>query len=189
LSGRVAITVACAVAASFSYALSNVLQQSEAEQVASEHALRLGLLPRLARRPRWLVGMGADVGGYVFEALALAAGAVVLVEPILSTSLLLSLFLGAVLNKRRVGASLPNGSCRRLASSVYMLIVKHEASVRAPSGKSSLPPPDVKGFETMPVWRSRKDEPGTWEVIRSAFSRVVAPPSPAPKRRWWRRRR
>jgi drug/metabolite transporter (DMT)-like permease len=49
--------------------------------------------------------MAADVGGYVFEALALAAGAVVLVEPILSTALLLSLFLGAVLNKRRVGRS------------------------------------------------------------------------------------
>jgi hypothetical protein len=105
LSGRIAITVACAVAASFSYALSNVLQQSEAERVASEHALRLGLLARLARRPRWLVGIAADVGGYVFEALALAAGAVVLVEPILSTALLLSLFLGAVLNKRRVGRS------------------------------------------------------------------------------------
>jgi hypothetical protein len=105
LSGRVAITVACAVAASFSYALSNVLQQSEAEQVASEHALRLGLLARLARRPRWVVGMAADVGGYAFEALALAAGAVVLVEPILSTALLLSLFLGAAINKRRVGRS------------------------------------------------------------------------------------
>ena len=85
------------------YALSNVLQQSEAEQVASKHAMRLGLLARLARRPRWLVGIAADVGGYVFEALALAAGAVVLVEPILSTALLLSLFLGAAINKRHVG--------------------------------------------------------------------------------------
>ena len=65
--------------------------------------MRLGLLARLARRPRWLVGIAADVGGYVFEALALAAGAVVLVEPILSTALLLSLFLGAAINKRHVG--------------------------------------------------------------------------------------
>jgi hypothetical protein len=94
--------VACAVAAAFSYALSNVLQQREAEQIAQEQTLKLGLLAKLAHRPRWLVGMGADVGGYVFEAIALGAGTLVLVEPILATSLLLSLFLGAMINHRRI---------------------------------------------------------------------------------------
>jgi hypothetical protein len=46
--------------------------------------------------------MGADVGGYVFEALALGTGTLVLVEPILATSLLLSLFLGAAINHRHI---------------------------------------------------------------------------------------
>ena len=100
--GRLAVAVTCAVVAALSYALSNVLQQHEAEQVAEDKTLKLGLIAQLADRPRWLVGMGADVGGYVFEAIALGTGTLVLVEPILATSLLLSLFLGATINRRRV---------------------------------------------------------------------------------------
>jgi hypothetical protein len=100
--GRLGVAAACAVAAAFSYALSNVLQQHEAEQLPEQETLKLGLLAKLAHRPRWLVGMGADVGGYVFEALALGTGTLVLVEPVLATSLLLSLFLGAAINHRHI---------------------------------------------------------------------------------------
>jgi drug/metabolite transporter (DMT)-like permease len=100
--GHLGVAALCAVIAAFSYALSNVLQQHEAEQLAQDETLKLGLLAKLAHRPRWLVGMGADVGGYVFEALALGIGTLVLVEPILATSLLLSLFLGAVINHRHI---------------------------------------------------------------------------------------
>jgi hypothetical protein len=96
------IAVSGAVAAAFSYGLSNVLQQHEAEQVAEDQTLKLGLLRQLAHRPRWVVGIGADVGGYVFEALALGVGTLVLVQPIISTSLLLSLFLGGLINGRRI---------------------------------------------------------------------------------------
>jgi drug/metabolite transporter (DMT)-like permease len=102
---HVGIAVACAVACAFSYGLSNVLQQREAEQIPQDQTLKLGLLRQLARRPRWLVGIGADVGGYVFEALALGLGTLVLVEPILATSLLCSLFLGGVINGRHISRS------------------------------------------------------------------------------------
>ena len=100
--GRLGIAVTYAVVAAFSYALSNVLQQHEAEQLAEDQTLKLGLLAKLAHRPRWLVGMGADVGGFVFEAVALGTGTLVLVEPILATSLLLSLFLGAVISHHHI---------------------------------------------------------------------------------------
>src|SRR5215471_4391208 len=96
------LAVLCAVVAAFSYGLSNVLQQHEAEQLADDEAMHFGFLAKLFRRPRWLVGLGADVGGYVFEALALGVGTLVIVEPILATSLLLSLFLGAAINKRSI---------------------------------------------------------------------------------------
>ena len=101
-TGQLALAVICAIAAAFSYALSNVLQQHEAEQLPADQTMRVGFLGALARRPRWLFGMGADVGGYVFEALALGIGTLVIVEPILATSLLLSLFLGAAINKRTI---------------------------------------------------------------------------------------
>ena len=101
--GRMGIAVSCAVVCAFSYALSNVLQQHEAEQISERETLKLGLIGKLAHRPRWVVGMGADVGGYVFEAIALGSGTLVLVEPILATSLLLSLFLGATINRHHIG--------------------------------------------------------------------------------------
>ncbi|HTL85627.1 MAG TPA: DMT family transporter [Acidimicrobiia bacterium] len=99
---QLALAVACAITAAFAYALSNVLQQHEAEQLPDDKAMHLGFLGALARRPRWLAGMGADVGGYVFEALALGVGTLVIVEPILATSLLMSLFLGSAINKRSI---------------------------------------------------------------------------------------
>ena len=104
-TSRVAVAVVCAIAAAFSYGLSNVLQQHEAEQLPAETTLRLGFLGQLAHRPRWVIGMAADVGGYVFEAVALGVGTLVLVEPILATSLLLSLFLGATINHRVISHS------------------------------------------------------------------------------------
>lgn len=87
--------------ASLSYALRNVLQQREAEQMADEDSLGIGVLTKHADRPRWPVGIGADVAGYVFEALALGAGTLVLVEPILATALF-SLLFGAILHGRHV---------------------------------------------------------------------------------------
>jgi hypothetical protein len=95
----------CAMVAATSYGISNVLQQHEAEQIAESETLKLGFLARLAQRPRWLVGMGADVGGYVFEALAIGIGTLVVVEPIMATSLLASLFFGALINHRVITAA------------------------------------------------------------------------------------
>jgi hypothetical protein len=94
------LAVLCAVVAACAYGLSNVLQQHEAEQIDQQETMRFGFLGRLARRPRWLMGIGADVGGYVFEALAIGIGTLVVVEPIMATSLLASLFFGALINHR-----------------------------------------------------------------------------------------
>ncbi len=101
--GRMGIAVSAAVICAFSYALSNVLQQHEAEKIPETETLKIGLIGQLAHHPRWVIGMGADVGGYVFEAIALGTGTLVLVEPILATSLLISLFLGATIHRRHIG--------------------------------------------------------------------------------------
>lgn len=91
-------TVLLAVAAAFFYALSNVLEQSEAEQVPDEYSLRPSLFLRLVQRPRWLLGFASDAGGYIAAAAALGFGAVVFVQPILSSGLLISLLLAAAIN-------------------------------------------------------------------------------------------
>ncbi len=105
MSREVVTTVVAAVGAAFLYALSNVYQQGEAEQMADADTMRLGVLAKLARRPRWWIGMTSDVGGYVFEAIALGVGSLMLVEPILAMSLPLSLALSASLQHRHVARS------------------------------------------------------------------------------------
>ena len=91
-------TVLLAVAAAFFYALSNVLEQREAEQVPDEYSLRPSLFLRLVQRPRWLLGFASDAGGYITAAAALGFGAVVFVQPILSSGLLISLLLAVAIN-------------------------------------------------------------------------------------------
>jgi drug/metabolite transporter (DMT)-like permease len=102
VTGRVALALALALTAAFLYAISNVLEQIEAEQVADEYSLHVSLIARLIRRPRWVLGFVADAGGYITSAAALAYGAVVFVQPMLSIGLLVSLLLSSVLHHRRV---------------------------------------------------------------------------------------
>jgi hypothetical protein len=105
VSPDVAGAVALALLTAFCYALSNVLELIEAEQVPEEYALRLGLLGRLIRRPRWLLGAASDVVGFCAQAAALALAAVVFVMPIIASGIIMALFLGAALTHRSVRGS------------------------------------------------------------------------------------
>jgi drug/metabolite transporter (DMT)-like permease len=100
MSARVALTIGLALVAAFMDALSNVLEISEAEQVSADQSLRPSLITSLARRPRWLVGLGCDALGFASMAAALALGSVAFVQPILSTALLMSLLLGSLIEQR-----------------------------------------------------------------------------------------
>jgi drug/metabolite transporter (DMT)-like permease len=138
-TNHVALAVVCSVAAAFSYGLSNVLQQHEAEQVDESQTLKLGLIRQLARRPRWLVGIAADGGGFVFEALALGIGTLVLVQPILSTSLLLSLFLGGVINGRRISrAGWMSAVMLAVGVAVFLYMVKPTEGIQVADNQSWL---------------------------------------------------
>jgi hypothetical protein len=93
------------VATAFFYSLSNVLEMLEAEQVPDEFALRVGLLKRLIRRPRWLLGLLSDFVGFATQAAALGLAAVVFVEPILASGILMAIFLGAAFTRKPVHRS------------------------------------------------------------------------------------
>jgi drug/metabolite transporter (DMT)-like permease len=102
VSLEVAFAIVLALLTAFLYALSNVLELTEAEQVPDEYALRVGLMTRLIRRPRWLLGLLCDVFGYAAQAGALALAAVIFVEPILALAIVISLILGAMMTHRRL---------------------------------------------------------------------------------------
>jgi drug/metabolite transporter (DMT)-like permease len=94
--------VVLALAAALFFSLGTVLQQQVASTASEEEARRAGFLLRLARRPRWLAGIGADALGFVAQAAALGIGRLVVVQPLLSTTVVFSLPLGAKLGGRRV---------------------------------------------------------------------------------------
>jgi len=77
------------------FAVAAAVQQRSAATVPDDRAAGLALVLRLARQPMWWAGSLADVAGYVAQAAALGLGSLLLVQPLLVTSLLFALPLGA----------------------------------------------------------------------------------------------
>jgi drug/metabolite transporter (DMT)-like permease len=94
--------VVLALAAALCFAVGTVLQGQVAATASEEEARQAGFLLRLARRPRWLAGIASDAVGFVAQAIALAIGRLVVVQPLLATSVVFSLPLSAKLGGRRV---------------------------------------------------------------------------------------
>jgi drug/metabolite transporter (DMT)-like permease len=82
-----------ALLAAFVFGTGVVLQQRAAMEVPEDQAARPALLVRLARRPMWVIGLGADVAGFGLQAAALHHGSLILVQPLITTSLLFTLVL------------------------------------------------------------------------------------------------
>jgi drug/metabolite transporter (DMT)-like permease len=143
VSARTAAALVLALSAAFLFALSNVLEQREAEQLPDEEALRLGLVAKLARRPRWLAGFGIDVGGYVAHAAALGFASLVFVQPLLVTSLVFALLLrsaitGQPLRRRDLLAALV------LAAGLAFFLLgvsRHGGRLQAPGARWALAAP------------------------------------------------
>jgi hypothetical protein len=90
-----------AVVASFCTATASVCQRIGAR--SSETAgFDIWLVFRLARRPVWLLGVAAMIGGFLFQLTALRFGALALVQPILAIELLLVFGYMAVSGSGRV---------------------------------------------------------------------------------------
>ena len=91
-----------ALVAAVMFALGTVIQQREAMTVPDEEAESAGFLLRLARRPVWLAGIAADALGFIAQAAALGIGRVIVVQPLLATSVVWALPLGAKLSGQRL---------------------------------------------------------------------------------------
>jgi len=75
-----------------------VLQQHAAEQVNDEEFLRPGLITRLVRNRRWLVGIAVMAVGYLLQAWTLGHLALSVTEPLLATNLIFALLLAVPLS-------------------------------------------------------------------------------------------
>lgn len=97
------ISILFALLAAASNALSSVLQRRAARAVAAPgQPFRLGLVWRLLRNGTWLGGIGALVAGFLFQAAALSAGGLSLVQPILVTELPFTMIIIALFFRTRL---------------------------------------------------------------------------------------
>jgi hypothetical protein len=96
------IVAAVALSAAFCYAASNVIEQRKASAAPPQTSMRIALLWYLAHQPIWWLGVGVDLGGFGLQAVALGLGSLLFVQPLLVTSLLFSLALGALVGSNRL---------------------------------------------------------------------------------------
>ncbi|MFD4248447.1 DMT family transporter [Amycolatopsis thermoflava] len=97
------VCVVLAVLAAAANAAGSVLQRRAARNEPAGGRLSVGLLWHLAKQPAWGFGVTSMVAGSVLQALALAAGPIVLVQPILIGELAFVLVLTAVFRRHRLG--------------------------------------------------------------------------------------
>jgi drug/metabolite transporter (DMT)-like permease len=101
----VLVCVILALLTSASNASASVLQRRAASQVSSSRSsrsLHVSLIAQLARRKVWLAGIALVIAAALFQAGALAAGPVALVQPIFIIELPLALLLASFVMRRRI---------------------------------------------------------------------------------------
>jgi drug/metabolite transporter (DMT)-like permease len=95
------VDIVLAIAAAVFFAFGTVLQQKAGLESPSQGGSS-GLLLRMARRPVWLAGIVADAFGFVCQAVALAVGRLAVVQPLLVSTVVFALPLGARFTGQRV---------------------------------------------------------------------------------------
>ncbi|MGP3683803.1 DMT family transporter [Streptomyces sp. IBSNAI002] len=100
------LPVLFALFAAFSNALATVLQRRAALTVPQSKGFRFGLVLDLLRRPLWLAGILAVIAAGVGQALALATGALALVQPLFVLELPLALLIASLVTRTRLPGTL-----------------------------------------------------------------------------------
>ena len=96
------LAVLYAVLAAASNAVGAVLQRKVAATVPDDEAMRWALIAHLIRRPLWLGGVVALIGGFLFQAAALSVGDLSLVQPIVVAELPLTLVVAIIAFRARI---------------------------------------------------------------------------------------
>jgi drug/metabolite transporter (DMT)-like permease len=136
-----------AVAAAGCFGVASVLEASAARRVALAPRLRPGLLLRLARQPRYAVGLGLDVAGMVLTAWALRSLPLFVVQAAVSASLVVTALLAAAVGDR------PRRSTwvAVAAAGVGLVLLGGAAGEESPSPPSSVAPLLLAGVPVL-LW-------------------------------------
>jgi drug/metabolite transporter (DMT)-like permease len=99
-----ALAIGSALLAALFAAVGIVVRQRAIHAGANDPADAGAIVTSWIRQPSWWLGTVGAIGGYVFQALALAHGSLLLVQPLLVSSLLFVLPLGARFSNQHVRA-------------------------------------------------------------------------------------
>jgi drug/metabolite transporter (DMT)-like permease len=139
VDGQVLGGMAAAAAAAACFDGAVILQAQETRQVDPAHGLRLSLLARLVRRPRWVAGTALAVLGWPLQLLALALAPVTVVQPTLALGLVLLLAVGARVLDEPVGP-------REWAGAAAVVVGVGVLAAAAPAHTDTLPGPAAVAF-------------------------------------------
>lgn len=84
----------------------SVAQQRVASSVPLEAGGTIHLISQLVRHPLWLIAVGANMVGFATHTWALDLGGLLVVEPVISTTLLFALAFGAIWSRERLPATI-----------------------------------------------------------------------------------
>ncbi|MBA3300850.1 MAG: DMT family transporter, partial [Thermoleophilaceae bacterium] len=109
------MVIVLSLLAALLFAVGTVLQQRVASKSSSKDAAKASFLLQLARKPQWLAGIAADGLGFAAQAVALGMGKLVVVQPLMATSVVFALPFSARLEHKRV-------SRRELAGAIAVAV-------------------------------------------------------------------
>lgn len=132
------VATAAATGSAISYAMAGVLQHRAAQLAPVGRGLRLKLLAHLASRPGWLVGLGADAAALSLHALALSAGELSVVQPLLVSGLLFALPASVVIERGRPSMAEWCWALVVVAGLAVFLIASNPSAGHAPSDTDRL---------------------------------------------------
>jgi drug/metabolite transporter (DMT)-like permease len=98
------LVILLALLASVCAAVGIVIRQRATREVPAEQGMSTAIVATLFRKPSWWAGTMAAMAGYACQALALSKGSLLLVQPLLTSSLLFALPISARLSHRRLTA-------------------------------------------------------------------------------------
>jgi drug/metabolite transporter (DMT)-like permease len=120
-----ALAAVLALASALAFAVAIVAQQRAAALVSDSDARSGRLFLRLVRSRQWLAGTASNTAGFGLQAAALAYGSLLVVQPLLVTSLLFALPLGARLAHERLPRSVGVWSALLAISLAVFVITGH----------------------------------------------------------------
>jgi drug/metabolite transporter (DMT)-like permease len=166
-----ALGIICAIGASALYNTSIALQALEARNVGQEHALRVSLIGRLIRNPRWLIATLIGLLGWPLEILALLMAPLTVVQPCLASGLVLLLWLGVTRLGEKPGPR-EYGAVGAIVLGVAG--IAWAAPERTTSNAGTLPIAIALGVITIPVvlpylMRGRPSAAGTLAIVAAGF--------------------